>query len=151
MDEARAVRIPIEEGFFTIPDDTSQPPRLLGSRCRACGEHFFPRRVVCASCLAQDTDEVLLGPCGTLYTYTYVHVPLFGSQRADHGGYGVGQVDLPEGPRVQAVLSGGPEEFRIGMEMELELETLSENQEGQEVVIYRFRPRDPGAPGEVPR
>jgi uncharacterized OB-fold protein len=129
MDEARAVRIPIEEGFFTIPDDTSQPPRLLGSRCRACGEHFFPRRVVCASCLAQDTDEVLLGPCGTLYTYTYVHVPLFGSQRADHGGYGVGQVDLPEGPRVP----------------------LSENQEGQEVVIYRFRPRDPGAPGEVPR
>ena len=52
----------------------------------------------------------------------------------------MGQVDLPEGPRVQAVLSGGPGDFRIGMEMELELETLRENKEGQDVVIHRFRP-----------
>ena len=151
MGEAQAARVPIEEGFFTIPEDVGQSPRLLGSRCRACGEHFFPRRVVCARCLAQGTDEILLGPRGTLHTYTYVHFPLFGSQRADHGGYGVGQVDLPEGPRVQAVLSGGPEDFRIGIEMELELETLRENQKGEQVVIYRFRPRNPGSPGEAPR
>ena len=44
------------------------------------------------------------------------------------------------GPRVQAVLSGGPGDFRIGMEMDLELETLHEDDEGHEVVIYRFVP-----------
>ena len=70
-------RIPIEPGFFTIPDDPGAPPLLLGSRCRACGEHFFPRRVVCARCLAQESEDVLLGPHGTLYTWTYVHFPLF--------------------------------------------------------------------------
>jgi hypothetical protein len=37
-------RVPIEEGFFRIPDDPGEPPRLLGSRCPACGEAFFPRR-----------------------------------------------------------------------------------------------------------
>ncbi len=135
-------RVPIEAGFFTIPAARRDPPRLLGSRCRACGEHFFPRRVICAKCLAQDAEDVLLGPRGQLYTYTYVHFPLFNSQRADHGGYGVGQVDFPEGPRIQAVLSGGPDDFRIGMEMELELEALRENSEGQEVVIFRFRPAE---------
>jgi uncharacterized OB-fold protein len=141
MSEVRKPRVPIEPGFFTIPDDREASPRLLGSRCRACGEHFFPRRQVCARCLAEGTDDVLLSPRGTLYTWTYVHFPLFGSKRADHaGGYGVGQVDLPEGPRVQAVLQGGPGDFRIGMEMELELETLRENKEGQDVVIHRFRP-----------
>ena len=52
----------------------------------------------------------------------------------------MGQVDLAEGPRVQAVLSGGPGDFRVGMEMELELEVLRENSKGEEVVIFRFRP-----------
>ena len=140
MEGVRKRRVPIEPGFFTIPGDPGQPPRLLGSRCRDCGEHFFPRREVCARCLARATDDVELGTRGTLYTYTFVHFPVFGSRRADHGGYGVGQVDLPEGPRVQAVLSGGPDDFRIGMEMDLELEALRENQQGEEIVIYRFRP-----------
>ena len=85
-----------------------------------------------------------LGPRGTLYTWTWVHFPLFGTLRADHGGYGVGQVDLPEGPRVQAVLSGGPDDFRIGMAMELGLETLRENERGEDVVMYRFLPADAG-------
>ena len=101
---------------------------------------FFPRRKVCAKCLSQDAEDALLGPRGTLYTYTYVHLPMFGTSRTDSQGYGVGQVDLPEGPRVQAVLSGGPEDFHIGMDLELELETLRENRKGQDVVIFRFRP-----------
>ena len=40
----RPSRRPIEDGYFTIPDDPAEPPRLLGSRCPACGEVFFPRR-----------------------------------------------------------------------------------------------------------
>ena len=55
-------------------------------------------------------------------------------------GYGVGQVDLPEGPRIQAILMGGPDDFAIGMEMEIDLETLRTKDDGDEVVIYRFRP-----------
>jgi uncharacterized OB-fold protein len=143
VSESRKVRVPIEPGFFTLPDDPAESPRLLGSRCPACGEHFFPRRKTCARCLAEGTQDVLLSTRGTLYTWTYVHFPLFGTKRAEHaGGYGVGQVDLPEGPRVQAVLSGGPGDFRIGMPLELELETLREDKEGREVVIYRFRPAE---------
>ncbi len=144
MTETTCGRVPIEPGFFTVPEDPAEAPRLLGSRCRRCGEHFFPRRRVCARCLARETEDVLLGPRGSLYTYTYVWFPLFNSKRAEAGGYGVGQVDLPEGPRIQCVLSGGPEDFRIGMPMQLELETLRENSRGQEVVIYRFAP----LPGE---
>ncbi len=143
MGEQSRQRVPIEPGFFTIPADPDASPRLLGSRCRACGEHFFPRRVVCARCLAVGCEDVPLGPDGTLYTWTWVYYPLFNSRRADDGGYGVGQVDLPEGPRVQCVLSGGRDAFRIGMPMRLELESLRENAEGQEVVIFRFAPAEP--------
>ena len=132
-------RVPIKAGYFTVPDDPSEPPRLLGSRCADCGEHFFPRRAICAKCLGEHTVDVLLGPRGTLYSYTFVHFPLFGSTRLEHIGYGVGQVDLPEGPRVQLPLAGKQEDYRVGLPVEAELDPLRE-EAGQELVIIRFRP-----------
>ena len=135
-------RVPVEDGYFTVPDDPAEVPRLLGSRCGACGEHFFPRRHVCAKCLAEGCADVLLGPRGRLWTWTYVHVPLFAKKDARVDAYGVGQVDLPEGPRVQAILLGGPADFRIGIDVELDLETLRTDDDGREVVIFRFRPVD---------
>jgi uncharacterized OB-fold protein len=133
-------RVAIEDGFFTVPDDPTEAPRLLGSRCQSCGEVFYPRRFVCAKCLHEGTDDLELGPRGTLYTWTYVHVPLFAKKDGSVDAYGVGQIDLPEGPRVQAILVGGPDDFAIGMELQLELEELGPDKEGNDIVIYRFRP-----------
>jgi uncharacterized OB-fold protein len=135
-------RVPVEPGYFTIPDAPGEPPRLLGSRCSACDEVFYPRRHACARCLARQLEDCELGPRGQLYTWTYVHVPMFNALRSDVGGYAVGQVDLPEGPRIQALLEGEASDFSIGMELELELETLRVDDEGRAVVIYRFRPTD---------
>jgi uncharacterized OB-fold protein len=135
-------RVPIEPGYFTVPDDPAEPPRLLGSRCPACGEQFFPRRHVCARCLHEGCDDVELGPRGRLWTWTYVHVPLFAKKDRTVSAYGVGQVDLPEGPRVQALLLGGPDDFEIGMEVVLDLETLRTDDDGNEVVIFRFSPAE---------
>ena len=135
----RRPRVPLKPGYFTVPDDPTEAPRLLGSRCKDCREHFFPRRAVCAMCLSQRTTDVLLGPRGTLYSFTFVHFPLFGSTRVEHVGYGVGLIDLPEGPRVQLPLAGSQEDYRIGMAVEAELEPMRE-EDGHDVVIIRFRP-----------
>jgi uncharacterized OB-fold protein len=70
---------------------------------------------------------------------------LFGKKDADVAGYGVAQVDLPEGPRVQSILFGEPDDFAIGTEVEIDLETLRQNKDGDDVVIYRFRPAHAGA------
>ena len=139
MAESPKARVPVKPGYFTVPDDPAQPPRLLVTRCQDCGEHFFPRRVVCGRCLSTRTTGVELGPRGTLYSYTFVHFPLFGSTRVEHVGYGVGQIDLPEGPRVQFPLAGKQEDYRIGMTLEAELEPIRD-EGSQEVVILRFRP-----------
>jgi len=139
MTAQRKVRVPVKAGYFTVPDDSTQPPRLLGTRCEDCGEHFFPRRAVCARCLSRRTVDVELGPQGQLYSYTFVDFPLFGSMRVEHVGYGVGQVDLPEGPRVQLPLAGKQEDYRIGMTLEAELEPIREEGD-REIVIIRFRP-----------
>jgi uncharacterized OB-fold protein len=132
--------VPIKPGFFTIPDDPRQPPRLLGTKCLRCGEHFYPRRAICAQCLSEQTADVEMEARGTLYSYTFVHFPLFGSMNVEHAdGYGVGQIDLPEGPRVQAPLAGKQAEFRVGQDVRGELNVLRSDG-AQDIVIVRFRP-----------
>jgi uncharacterized OB-fold protein len=145
MSDRPRPRVAVKPGYFTVPDDRAEPPRFLGTRCEECGEHFFPRRKVCAkaSCLSERVTDVEMGPGGTLYSYTFVHFPLFGSMKVEHVGYGVGQVDLPEGPRIQLPLAGKQEDYRVGMAVEAELEPLRE-QDGRDVVIARFRPVEGG-------
>ena len=95
---------------------------------------------MCAKCLHEGTEDMELSTRGRIWTWTYCHVPMFGKLDADVAGYGVAQVDLPEGPRVQSILSGGPDDFAIGMEVDIDLETLRQDSDGNDVVIYRFRP-----------
>jgi uncharacterized OB-fold protein len=143
MAEQARPRIPIKPGFFTIPSDPAQPPRLLATKCLTCGEHFYPRRAICAKCMSEQTAAVELDARGTLYSYTFVHFPLFGSMNMEHAdGYGVGQIDLPEGPRVQAPLAGKQEAFHVGQAVQGELDVLRSDG-ANDIVIVRFRPVDP--------
>lgn len=128
-------QVPLDERLFRLDGDQ---PVLLGSTCAACGESFFPRRRLCAIC-ASPTRPVDLSPAGELYSYTYVHAPYFGRRRIDSGGYGVAQVDLPEGVRVQTVLTGDPATWRIGMPVRISAEVVDER-DGDEIVIFRFSP-----------
>jgi uncharacterized OB-fold protein len=140
MSDTPRPRQPIKPGFFTVPDDPAQPPKLLGTRCEDCGEFFYPRRALCGKCMSRRTAEVELDARGTLYSYTFVHLPLFGSTNMEHAeGYGVGQIDLPEGPRVQAPLAGKQAEFRVGQPVEGELDVLRDDG-GTDIMIVRFRP-----------
>jgi uncharacterized OB-fold protein len=110
---------------------------LVGSRCGACDACFFPPRQVCSRCLAESLEPAALSTRGTVHTYTVVHqaAPEFEVP------YALGYVDLPEGVRVLGQITGvAPEAVCIGMEVELSLEPFGENDEGQEVIGYRFRP-----------
>jgi uncharacterized OB-fold protein len=128
--------VSLEEDLFRVDAET---PVLLGSRCAACGRSFFPRRRRCAVCLTP-TEETDLSGEGVLHTHTYVRVPFFGKRQVEAtAGYGVGQVDLPEGVRIQTVLRGEPGDWHIGMPMSIDLEVIDED-DGDEVVIFRFTP-----------
>ncbi|WP_404478474.1 Zn-ribbon domain-containing OB-fold protein [Novosphingobium sp. BL-52-GroH] len=81
--------------------DEGAGTRLIGSVCAACGTACFPRREVCLNCGSRDVAERLLGPNGSLYTFTTVHVS---SSRAVP--YTIGYVDLAEGVRLLASVLG---------------------------------------------
>lgn len=140
MSASERPRVPIKPGFFTIPDDPSAAPCIVGTRCNACGEHFYPRRAICAKCLSEDTTEVAMEGRGTLYSYTFVHFPMFGSSNVEVAeGYGVGQIDLVAGPRLQMPLAGRQQDFRIDQELVAELAKMREDGD-KDVMIVRFRP-----------
>jgi len=83
-----------------VPRDfRTDPPRLLGSRDPATGETFFPPRALAIDGSLRETEPVELSPEGTLHTFT------------SFMGTDYGQVDLPEGVRVQGVLGAGPHEI----------------------------------------
>jgi uncharacterized OB-fold protein len=133
-------RVPVKAGYYTVPDDPTATPEVICSRCQDCGEYFFPTRLVCAKCLSRRTEETLVAARGTLYSYTFVHIPLFGSTKIEYAeGYGVGQIDLPEGPRIQLPLVGKREEFRVGQSVVGEISVMRE-QDDKDLCLLRFRP-----------
>ena len=135
-------RVPVVEGLFTWPSDK---PQLMGTRCLSCGSYFFPRKMTCSNpaCKEKKVEEVLLSPRGKLYSYTIQYYPPPPPFRYSEpfAPYGIGLVELPEGIRVAGMLTTGDiNEISIGMDVELVVEKVYEDDEGNEVVTYKFRP-----------
>lgn len=136
-------RLPLEEGYFRMPAAEGQPPRLIGSYSPQANEYFFPRRKRCPI-TGGPVEDRELSPGGTLYSWTFLYENRFGNSARGEAGYGVGQVDLPEGVRIQARLLGAFDDWEIGMPMVLDLMDVWKDDEGNDLVTFCFRPKDGG-------
>ncbi|MBM3141506.1 MAG: Zn-ribbon domain-containing OB-fold protein [Chloroflexi bacterium] len=131
-------RLPIKEGLFKPPGNGDEG-YLVGSRCKACGVYFHPKRVVCANCYGEDLEEVALSRRGKITTYTiartsYPMTPVTAP-------FITAQVELPEKIRVLSLMTGVDlDKVKIGMEVELCFWKTGEDEKGNEVVAYAFRP-----------
>ena len=137
-----ANRAPVEPGYFVLRPDGA--PRLVGSYSPGADTCFFPRRRICPVTLGPVVDREL-STRGTLYSWTYLYEDRYGAITRGRGGYGIGQIDLPEGPRIQSRLLGAFGDWHIGMAMELALldvmdgEQPARNTDGQYLVTFCFR------------
>jgi len=136
---------PLVPGWFST--DARGEPFLLGSRCRRCGDFFFPRAAFCRNpqCTEGDLEEVRLGRRGRLWSYTVNHYepppPYVPSQ--PFVPYGVAVVELPnERLMVLGQVARGcdPTTLRVGMEMELVVEPLYVDPAGNEVMAWKWKP-----------
>ncbi len=135
-------RIPIVDGVFA---ETADGPRLIGSRCTACAMLHFPRSPVCRNpkCAGRTVEDVPLAAQGELWSYTVQYYKPPARMRFDDPfvPYGIGLVDLAEGLRVLTMMSSpDPEKLKIGMKVELVLEPLYHNDDGDAVITWKFRP-----------
>jgi uncharacterized OB-fold protein len=129
--------IPIREGLFKIPLQSGEKPYLIGTRCKRCSQTSFPFRAVCANCFSEEMEHIPLSTKGKLYSYTIIGYPPPGLTAP----YAIGYVDLPEGVRVFSILTGwNPGTLKVGMDVELVLDTFRQDKEGNELITYKFRP-----------
>jgi uncharacterized OB-fold protein len=134
-------RVPVAQGVFTWPADD---PRLIASRCAACGIVTFPVQPSCPRCASTGMDEHLLPRRGRLWAWTTQEFPPPSPPYAGPTGeafvpFAVGYVELAGTVKVETRLdAAGP--LEIGMEMELVLVPFRTDDAGHEVVTFAFRP-----------
>ena len=139
-------RIPVAIGVFTWPSDD---PRLIGSRCAACGIVTFPAQDSCPRCASTDMAEHLLSRRGRLWAWTTQEFPppsppYAGPTGAAFVPYGVGYVELGNEVKVETRLTT-TDRLRIGIDMELVVVPFRRTADGDEVVTFAFRPADEAA------
>lgn len=137
-------RTPAIEGWFTL--DPAEP-QLLGTRCTSCGSYFFPREnTFCRNpeCSSSELVEVPLSRRGRLWSYTqnqYAPPPPYVPSDPFEP-YTVAAVELEEERMVvlgQVAPGVEPAALEAGIEMELVLGTLFEDDEN-EYLVWNWRP-----------
>ena len=138
-------QIPSIEGWFTWPP--TKEPHLIASRCKSCGDYFFPKVKSCGNpkCMSSDLEEALLSRKGKLYTYTinYFQPPPPYVSPDPFVPYATAVMELEkEKMKIQGQIVSGYdfEKLKISMEMEVVLETLYKDSQGNDVMVWKFRP-----------
>lgn len=140
MTQVTEDQVPIAPGLFEWLDDGAH---LIGSKCLDCGEVRFPANSFCPQCCRETTQNIPLSQRGSLYSFTVQRFkpppPYKGVEPFEP--YGVGMIELPEGLRVTAVLEeSDPAKLQVGMEMEFMITKFFDDEDGREVVAYKFKP-----------
>lgn len=114
--------------------DYLEKGELRGTKCRQCGETFFPPRASCSKCLNEDMEWIKIEGTGNLISFTKVNYAPTGFEAdvpyilalADFGGirvFGRFSKDVPD------------EQLTVGSPVKVETITFDDGQ-----VSYQFLP-----------
>jgi uncharacterized protein len=150
-------KVPAVQGWFTMPataaDMSADGPgiagiALIGTRCTGSGTYFFPPERVMSRApghAGAELEEVELSTRGRLWSYTdarYQPPEPFVALTDPYEPFCLAAVELDAERLVvlgQVVPGVTVDDLRVGMEMELVLGKLDEDDEA-EYVIWKWRP-----------
>jgi uncharacterized OB-fold protein len=122
-----------------MPPSNGDGGYLIGSKCKSCGEYFHPKRAICANCYSQDQEEVALSTEGKILTYTVVRTSYPGSLFTPP--FVTAQIELPERViALSAVTNIDVDKIKIGTSVNLYFLKAGEDEEGNDIMMYAFRP-----------
>jgi uncharacterized OB-fold protein len=137
-------RVPAMEGWFSVDENQ---PHLLGTQCTSCKSYFFPKEMFfCRNpkCMGDQFDQVELSRTGKIWSYTTNHYQPPAPYMAPDPfvPYTIAAVELDTEKMVvlgQIATGIDPDELSSGMEVELVLETLYEDDEN-EFMVWKWKP-----------
>ena len=136
------MKIPIDKELWEQPETPNEKPRLLGSHCAACGETYFPRKKKgwCLRCHKKTLADVKLDNKGKIASFTIVEQAPAGGFYKGTVPYAFGFVDLTDQVRIKTLFTNDFKILKIGSEVELVIDTLYVDEQGNEVTTFRFQP-----------
>mgnify|MGYP000490778566 CR=1 FL=1 len=143
MGTSNKQQIPVLAGAWTKPSSTREKPQLIGSKCRSCGEVYFPKRTkkLCPHCQKEALEDIKLSRRGKLDTFTVVMQQPGGGYYYGPVPYAIGMIELPEGVYIETPLKVDKfKDLALGIEMELMIEKIWEDPSGNELIGFKFRP-----------
>jgi uncharacterized OB-fold protein len=139
-EESRAnnspIEIPIRKNLFTVGPDGS--PKLICSRCRECGNTFYPKEKMCPSCVKEGTlERVEIRGRGRIVSFTQVMRGLPGYDSP----YILACIELDGGPSLIAQLEGWQGvAVKTHMPVELVIGRIKQEKNGTVVIGPKFKP-----------
>ena len=137
------IQIPAIEGWFT-----TAPPALIGTRCRQCGSYFFPpERALCRNpaCVSTDLEDTELSTRGRIWSFSVNHYaapePYVGKDPFEP--YTVVAAELVSEQMVvlgQLASDVDPSKLAIGDEVDVTIEPLFVDEDGQEHLVWKWKP-----------
>lgn len=135
-------RIPVHPDLWCEYSGEGEGVRLLGMRCPECAEIDFPKKPRCLYCQNEDVEDYALKNQGTV---TACSVVTRKPEKFYRGPvpFALGYVELADELRVWTpLISSDPEVFKPGMRVELILQDLYQNEDGDTVVGFGFTPSE---------
>jgi uncharacterized OB-fold protein len=118
-------------------------PHLLARQCRECGDISFPPFRYCLKCHSrQETTEKVLSNEGILASYTIARQVMPGFSP----NYILANIRMKDDPTlvlVAQLTDVKQEDVQIGMELTMVPKIIKTLLNGEKVVSYCFRPKDP--------
>lgn len=142
MAEQKRIPMAHDDGapLFTWPSDQ---PRLIGAKCKTCGEVTFPKIPQCPKCFTETMEETLLSTRGKVYASTISYLAPWTMYKGKVP-YSFGHVELPERVLIPCrffpeLQSGELAPPLIGTDVELSIEEWGEDDQGNMVMMHTFR------------
>ena len=133
---------------FTIQSylEYLQSKKLMGTRCKDCGELYIPVRQLCIKCNSPNMEWVEMSGNGELAAFTCITVgtPYFIEKGYDRKKpYCFSVIKLEEGPMVSAQLVGVDETKpdTINIEMPVKVKFLETEIKGETKIDLGFTPK----------
>ena len=135
----------IFEPLDQLPQCTSkewreQPSRyrLVGSKCKACGRVYFPRRWICPNCGSNEIEEYQLKHKGKVVMSSISYSVMVGWEESSpmQGA----AIEIEDGPTIAAEIVESQEELQPGTEVRMTLRKIGKDSIGMYLYAYKFMP-----------
>lgn len=137
-------QVPAIEGWYSMDADN---PHLIGTRCKGCGTHFFPKLTTYCrnpACDSSEFEEVELSNRGRIWSYTNACYkppePFVATE--PYVPFAIAAVELDKEKMVvlgQVVAGVDVDQLKVGQEVRLVLETLHSEGEAEKM-IWKWKP-----------